>query len=55
MWSSVFGGSKNEAVYLTGASILGGGGREFTGRKFMTHKEILQMVNIVQSLDLVMV
>ena len=39
MWSSVFGGSKNEAVG-TGASILGGGGREFTGRKFVTHKNI---------------
>jgi len=39
MWSSVFGGIKNEAVG-TGASILGGGGREFTGRKFVTHKNI---------------
>ena len=39
MWSSVFGGSKNEAVG-TGASILGGGGREFTGRNFVTYKNI---------------
>jgi hep/hag repeat protein len=37
--SSYFGGSKNEAVG-TGASILGGGGREFTGPKFVTHKNI---------------
>lgn len=39
MWSTVFGGSKNESVGV-GAAVLGGGGREFTGSRYLTHKNV---------------